>query len=212
MLLETISNISISLDQLAGASSHGLSLNEIAALDKADKLRIINEVLQYIPFTDTYSDVFENGWSWRAGLNFFRDAVLLGAIGWFIAWLLERRHLKNLSLREDELKHIKVEVGPKHLVQKPCEQKSEMLVGSVVLSHDSFRSITIIFTKIFGGNIRQYERLFSRARRESIIRLKEQAAAKGFERVVNLKIVSAKVKHSGPKSVEIVAYGTGVVS
>ena len=215
MLLDTLSNISFFIDVFADASNNIGSWNVISQDEKVEKLREIAGFFENIPFMASYQDFFENGMSVRVALSFFRDAVILGAIGWFVAWWLERKHLKYLTAREAELKHITVEVGPKLLsevAQSSANMFTGMFTGSVVLSHDGFRSITIAIAKIFGGNIKQYERLLDRARRQAIIRLKEDAEGQGVTRIVNMKMLTTSITRKGPKAVEIVVYGTGVAS
>ena len=169
-----------------------------------------------VPFFQSYYDLANGNFSPQMVPGLIWDTLLIGAIGWLIAWLLEHRHLKKLAIREAELDDIIIEASMKKLDDNTDDNvnvsTSGMLTGSVVLSHDSFRSVTIMLRRIFGGQIKQYELLMSRARREAIIRLKEKARENGFSRVVNLKIVSNSIKRKGPKSVEIVVYGTGVVS
>ncbi|MCK5041809.1 MAG: heavy metal-binding domain-containing protein [Sphingomonadales bacterium] len=230
MLLDILSNIPLFVDGFANAlsdiwassniwaSSDIWSWNVISRDEKVEKLREIAGLFENIPFMGGYQDLLDNGWSLSVALKFIRDAVILGAIGWFIAWWLERKHLKYLTAREAELKHITVEAGPKELSEVAQSSAnmftgmSGMFTGSVVLSHDGFRSITIAIAKIFGGNIKQYERLLDRARRQAIIRLKEDAEGQGVTRIVNMKMLTTSITRKGPKAVEIVVYGTGVAS
>ena len=215
MLLDTLLNIPLFVDGFADALSNIGSWNVISRDEKVEKLREIAGLFENIPFMGGYQDLLDNGWSVRVALSLFRDAVILGAIGWFIAWWLERRHLKYLIAREAELAHITVEVGPKLLfdvAQSSANMFTGMFTGSVVLSHDGFRSITIAIAKIFGGNIKQYERLLDRARRQAIIRLKEDAVSQGVTRIVNMKMLTTSITRKGPKAVEIVVYGTGVAN
>lgn len=172
----------------------------------------VETILEYIPFIPSISELQDGGMTWRIAFGMFNDAIFIAIVGWLFAWLWERRHLKALDKREDELAHISVESGPKAIADNSLTSSGDILSGSIVLSHDMFRGFTILITRVFGGNIKQYERLLLRARREAILRLKEDAIGQGFERVINLKIVTTSIKRSGPRSVEVLAYGTGVFS
>jgi uncharacterized protein YbjQ (UPF0145 family) len=73
-----------------------------------------------------------------------------------------------------------------------------------------------ILRNIFGGRVKAYESLVDRARREAILRMKEQARAGGAQMVVNLRLETATIGRSANRkkrigSVEAMAYGTAVV-
>ena len=172
----------------------------------------VETILEYIPLIPSISELQDNGITWSIAFSMFEDVLLVGLVGWFVAWWLERMNLRALAIREEELKHVDVEASH---ISVPIATKAvtaNILTGSIVLSHDMFRSLTIFITRVFGGNIKHYERLLVRGRREAIVRLKEDAIGKGFKRVVNLKIVTTRVKTKGPSTIEVLAYGTGVFS
>ena len=92
-----------------------------------------------------------------------------------------------------------------------CEPEGvTLLIGSVVVAHDYFRTLLIFFRKIIGGNIRPYERLVQRGRREALIRLKEEADLRGIDKVVNVRFTTSTVSGRFLHAIEMVAYGTGV--
>ena len=66
--------------------------------------------------------------------------------------------------------------------------------------------------KIFGGRLGAYETLLERARREAILRLKEQSA--GAHLIVNLRLETCTIARTkgrqGIGAVEVLAYGTAV--
>ena len=90
--------------------------------------------------------------------------------------------------------------------------EAQVLVGSVVISHDYFKRFLSRLRKIFGGRIRSYETLLDRGRREAVLRLKEQAA--GADIVLNLRIATSLIASTRGKqglgAVEVIAYGTAV--
>lgn len=137
------------------------------------------------------------------------QAIAIGAIGWAIATFFERRHNAYMSKRENLLEDIAVSTN------KEAGEDAEigiMIYGSVVVAHDFFRTLVIQFRKIIGGNIKAYERLVARGRREAFIRMREDARLRGFDRVINVRFAGSHVSGRFISAVELVAYGTGIKS
>lgn len=135
------------------------------------------------------------------------QTIAIGALGWTIATLLERRHTAYMNDREKLLKDIKISTN------KEAGEDAEtgiMIYGSVVVAHDFFRTLVIQFRKIIGGNIKAYERLVARGRREAFIRMREDARLRGFDRVINVRFAGSHVSGRFISAVEMVAYGTGI--
>ncbi len=68
---------------------------------------------------------------------------------------------------------------------------------------------------IFGGNIRVFEPLLERARREALMRMKGVAHARGYDKIINVRLETATLASSrgngqGTAGVEILAYGTAI--
>ncbi|PCI59991.1 MAG: hypothetical protein COB37_10165 [Kordiimonadales bacterium] len=135
------------------------------------------------------------------------QAIGIGGLGWLIATLYERRHNKQMAEREALLGDIKISTT-KHIGSNAAS--GVMIYGSVVVAHDFFRTLIIQFRKIIGGNIKAYERLVVRGRREALIRLREDARLRGFDRVVNVRYGSSRISGLFINAVELVAYGTGI--
>jgi uncharacterized protein YbjQ (UPF0145 family) len=136
------------------------------------------------------------------------QVVSVGVAGWVLATWLERRHFNSMRKREIPLQSIQVNTAKS---VPSCEPEGvTMLIGSVVVAHDYFRTLLIFFRKIIGGNIRPYERLVQRGRREALIRLKEEAELRGIDKVVNVRFTTTAVSGRFLHAIEMVAYGTGV--
>jgi uncharacterized protein YbjQ (UPF0145 family) len=63
--------------------------------------------------------------------------------------------------------------------------------------------------------VKSYETLMDRARREALLRLKEQAIAGGFHAVINVRIETARLANAsrrgdGVAGLEVLAFGTGL--
>ncbi|MEA5470563.1 YbjQ family protein [Spirulina sp. 06S082] len=68
-------------------------------------------------------------------------------------------------------------------------------------------------TELSGGRVTVYETLLDRARRESLLRLKEEAIAWGATQVLNVRYETATIGNSskqGVASLEVIVYGTAI--
>lgn len=137
--------------------------------------------------------------------------VLLG-LGYFIGRRREQAHYKSIIERESEYADMIV-LHEKH--PPPGTTIPYVLVcGSVVVSVDYFKSFLAGLRQFFGGPIRSYESLLDRARREAILRMKEEARALRCNAVGNVRIVTSSISQGGNKqlgTVEVLAYGTAMV-
>lgn len=136
------------------------------------------------------------------------QVVSVGVLGWLLATWLERRHFQSMGEREIPLQSVSVNTAKN---VPACEPEGvTLLIGSVVVAHDYFRTFLIFLRKIIGGNIRPYERLVQRGRREALIRLREEAELRGIDKVVNVRFTTTAVSGRFLHAIEMVAYGTGV--
>lgn len=135
-------------------------------------------------------------------------------LGYIFGQLAEKRHYK--SIREREKKYLKLTTYSSHTLPKfKSEIQSDLVAGSVVISIDYFKKIAAGLRALFGGRVTAYENLLDRARREAILRMKEEALKKGASAVFNVKLETASI-YKGKKnqigSVEVLAYGTALVA
>ena len=159
------------------------------------------EWVQYLFGGDSFWDMMLSN-----GLQVFG----VGLAGWLLAGWFERRHLRSLSIREAPLQSIRVNNLKK---PPPCEpEASTLLIGSVVVAHDYFRTIVITIRRLIGGNIKHYERLVQRGRREALIRLKEEADLRGLDMLINVRFSTSTISGRFLHAIEMVAYGTGIRS
>ena len=139
-------------------------------------------------------------------------AVLVGA--YFIGSAIEKKHYRKLRMREHASRRFIT-------VTFPYEPRDEEIVattlvsGSVVISVDYFKRFLAGLRMFFGGRIKSYEPLLDRARREAIMRMKENARARGYHAVSNVRLETSRIASSsgnnkGTAAVEILAFGTGL--
>lgn len=155
-----------------------------------------------------FREVFGDDTLWGILTSNGAQAIGIGVTGWLLAAWFERRHLRSISQRESQLQTISINTSKK---LPPCEpEAATMLIGSVVIAHDYFRTVMIALRKLVGGNIKPYERLVQRGRREALVRLKEEAELRGIDKIINVRFTTTVISGRFLHAVEMVAYGTGV--
>lgn len=86
-----------------------------------------------------------------------------------------------------------------------------LMHASTVVSIDAYKKFISGFINFFGGNVSAYESLLDRARRESLLRLKDKVQSAGYDTIMHLRYetspISGKVRDS-VGSVEVLVYGT----
>ncbi len=147
------------------------------------------------------------GLEWLVTLSLFVLGLVVGRV-------LEGKHLQDLRRREQKLRSLPVVT----LRKTPTSwqvNNARMVTGSVVISIDYFKRIASSIRGIFGGRIRSLEPLMDRARREAILRLREQAASQGDDVIIHLRLETSTLASGGGNNkqtagVEVLAYGTAL--
>lgn len=142
-------------------------------------------------------------------------AVLLLGIGFSAGTIAEKRHYKSIRRREAQLRNILVfalRTPPEEM--RPC--RTELVAGSVVVGMDYFKTFLAMLKNIVGGRVGSYETLIDRARREAVLRMKQEARDLGARAVFNVKfstsnIMSGDRNNKGSGCVEVIAYGTAII-
>jgi uncharacterized protein YbjQ (UPF0145 family) len=142
----------------------------------------------------------------------FAGLVILGYTAGSYA---ERKHYASIIRREREQLQFQVMTAEAYFTEGRV-QRSFLVAGSVVISVDYFKRLLAILRNIFGGRVKAYESLVDRARREAILRMKEQAIGRGAHMVVNLRLETATIGNAANQkgklgSVEVIAYGTAII-
>jgi uncharacterized protein YbjQ (UPF0145 family) len=141
--------------------------------------------------------------------------LLFLVIGYSCGMIAEKRHYKSINKREKKLLKLMLVNAEGHFADGAVKE-SFLVSGSMVVSNDYFKRLLAILRNFFGGRVKAYESLIDRARREAILRMKEEAKAKGAHMVVNLRLETSTIGRSANKknsvgSIEALAYGTAVV-
>ena len=139
-------------------------------------------------------------------LIFWATLLLLGYIFGTIA---EKRHFTSIREREEKFKML-----PTIMLKKPLNadniKEVKLVNGNVVISVDFFKKFVASLINIFGGNITAYETLVDRARREAILRMKEDAT--DASEIINIRIETSSISKNTKSigAIEVLAYGTAV--
>ncbi|MGD8871587.1 MAG: heavy metal-binding domain-containing protein [Gemmatimonadota bacterium] len=146
-------------------------------------------------------------------MGFVTFLVLLGG-AWAVGGMLERRHLKQLALLESGSRHV-LAVTIEDLPDGWEVESCDLVLGNVVISQDYFKRIAAQVKGLFGGNIRVFEPLLDRARREALLRMKAMAHKQGHDTVINVRIETSALARSRPDGkgtagVEVLAFGTAL--
>ncbi|MDJ0788766.1 MAG: heavy metal-binding domain-containing protein [Myxococcota bacterium] len=140
--------------------------------------------------------------------------LVLLILAYFAGTLLERNHYRSIRVRESRSRRMPV-INFRRAPTTWDIRDSGLVTGHVVISVDYFKRFLAGLRAIVGGRVKSYESLLDRARREAILRVKEQAHEAGYDAVVNLRIQTSRLANSrrngqGLAGVEILAFGTGV--
>lgn len=140
--------------------------------------------------------------------------VTLLVIGYVFGQIAERRHFA--SIQEREKTHADILAFSARLPPLTSPPMTPVLVaGNVVISVDYFKSAAAALRSFVGGRVSAYESLLERARREAILRMKEDARRHGAKMIFNVKLETASISQGGANqlgSVEVYAYGTAMVA
>ncbi len=139
--------------------------------------------------------------------------LVLLVLGYIFGQMAERRHFKSIIDREQQYKHILC-FNERTLPAESRVPEVRLVAGNVVISIDYFKRIAAGLNNIFGGRVAAYESLIERARREAILRMKEDAQQHGGQAIFNVKLETASIYKGGGQqigSVEVYAYGTALI-
>jgi len=148
----------------------------------------------------------------------FQFQIVIGLVllllGYFFGRYFEKKHFQSIVKREAELANVLV-IASKHTTASDSNKPGMMVTGSVVISVDYFKRFLAMLRSIFGGRLTSYETLLDRARREAILRMKQEARAMNADRIFNIKLETASISKNASGnigSVEVLAYGTALIN
>ncbi len=133
---------------------------------------------------------------------------------YFTGGMIERRHFASIRRRESRFARLPAITFRKEPASWEVLE-SQLMLGSVVISVDYFKRFLAGLRGIVGGRVKSYETLLDRARREALLRLKEEAIARGCHAIINVRIETSRMANAGRRGdgvagLEVLAFGTGL--
>ncbi|MFN3985624.1 MAG: heavy metal-binding domain-containing protein [Rhodocyclaceae bacterium] len=140
-------------------------------------------------------------------------ALVSLVVGFVIGRVAEKRHYRSIIERERQFANLLVfaERLPPPIHPAPA---SQLVSGSVVVSVDYFKRFVAGLRMMVGGRFGSYESLLDRARREAVLRMKQQARGLGANSIFNVKFETTSISKGASKtigSVEVFVYGTALI-
>ena len=139
--------------------------------------------------------------------------VILLILGFSIGSLVERAHFKRLAASEAALSDISVT----DLQSLPPGWEAEscgLVFGEAVIASDYFKTFAASLRKLVGGELRTFESLMIRARREALVRMLKSARQMGANHVANVRFATSNIgsmrRRRPAAMVEMYAYGTAL--
>lgn len=139
--------------------------------------------------------------------------LILITLGYIFGRLAEQRHFKSIKQREHQYRSVLC-FSSRSPPPYSAPVESTLVAGNVVISIDYFKRIAASLRSLLGGRISAYESLLERARREAVLRMKEEAKFKGAESIFNVKLETSSItkgKNQQVGCVEVYAYGTALI-
>ena len=127
----------------------------------------------------------------------------------------ERKHIASLDAREQGPAGQMLLDNRKRVRDPDTVAESYIVIGQAVMASDYAKTFFATWRNLFGGEMRSFQTLLTRGRREAILRMQEQAQAIGATEVWNVRFETSNIsamsgKTSGMAQVEIIAYGTAI--
>lgn len=140
--------------------------------------------------------------------------ILVLVVTYFIGHAVERYHYASITKRESTYRNLPA-LTFRALPRGWKPERSTMVAGSVVVSLDYFKRFLAGLRGLIGGRVKSYETLLDRARREALLRMKEQAVKVGCDAIIGVRLETSRLANGrrdgkGTAGVEVLAYGTGV--
>jgi uncharacterized protein YbjQ (UPF0145 family) len=119
--------------------------------------------------------------------------LVLMVLGLVVGRAREKSHLEDLDLREAVLRGMLVTDTRGYVADVDLSHAATMVTGETVIASDYLKNVLAGLRNIFGGEMQSYLTLVSRARREAILRMMEQAHRRGYDAICNVRLETADI-------------------
>jgi len=124
----------------------------------------------------------------------------------------ERNHLRDMERREALLTHILVTDLRTTAPDIDPGRTPALVTGEVVIATDYLKTFLAGLRGIFGGELGSFLTLVTRARKEALLRLKEEALQQGYNAICNVRMdpadIGGNTAQRGIPMVAMIASGT----
>jgi uncharacterized protein YbjQ (UPF0145 family) len=139
-------------------------------------------------------------------------SLVLITLGYFFGRHAEKKHYKSIIEREHIMNALPA-MASRIPPQTGDSYQQTLVAGNVVIANDYFKTFAAGLRNLFGGKVSSYESLLDRARREAVLRMKEEAQALQADFVFNVKYETTSIskgKRNKLPMIEVFAYGTAL--
>ncbi len=125
------------------------------------------------------------------GLLFFVAPLVV--FGLLIGRTVERKHLRRLDEHDESHRHFLITQVKSFPSAMQGERPPTLVVAEVVIASDYLKTFMASWRGIFGGEVRSFTTITSRAKREAIARMVREADALGYNALCNVRVDPADV-------------------
>lgn len=139
--------------------------------------------------------------------------ISLLLVGYIFGQMIEQSHYRSILKRESLLRNIPL-IASKKLPDEFMPCTTRLVAGNVVISVDFYKKFVAGLRNLVGGRVTSYESLIDRARREALLRMREEARKLGANYIFNVKMETSSISKGQRNtigSVEVLAYGTAII-
>lgn len=115
------------------------------------------------------------------------------AVGYFAGTHYEQKHYRELEERERAMAHFVVTEIRKFPGGPDTTQAPFLVTAESVISTDAMKTFLAKFRNIIGGEVRSFETLLERARREALLRMIETAHHYGCNALCNVRLETVDI-------------------
>lgn len=136
--------------------------------------------------------------------------LVLLSLGYVFGKIAEKKHFASIRKREALYMHVPTTTSKRPIFTDKPVARVKLVNGSVVISIDYFKRIYAGVINFLGGDVTPYESLLDRARREAVLRLKQDAL--GADEIINLRLETSSINKTSKNigSVEVLASATAI--
>lgn len=136
--------------------------------------------------------------------------LVLLSLGYVFGKIAEKKHFASIRKREALYTHVPTTTSKRPIFTDKPVARVKLVNGSVVISIDYFKRIYAGVINFLGGDVTPYESLLDRARREAVLKLKQDAL--GADEIINLRLETSSINKTSKNigSVEVLASATAI--